>query len=99
MNKNMLLAILKTACLLIYGLALASLSGRHVSDLTNAAQMVAAAFIGIHVLELLFVFKALRRLPASLSANILLTLLFGVVHWKPLMDAQKRGNASPNHIA
>ena len=86
----MLLVTLKTACLLIYGFALAGLTGLHVSDLTSTAQMVAAAFIGIHVLELLFVFKALQRLPTSLNVNILLTLLFGVVHWKPLMDAQKR---------
>ncbi|MGS0743869.1 hypothetical protein ACVBEF_18945 [Glaciimonas sp. GG7] len=83
----MLLIALKTACLLIYGLALTGTAGAY----TTALQIIAAALICIHVLELPFVFNRLRLYRGAFIISILLSLLFGLVHWLPLLRRQ-------NHI-
>jgi hypothetical protein len=43
--------------------------------------------LAIHVAELLFVFKHVRLYTGPLAVSVLLTLLFGLLHWKPLADA------------
>ena len=69
--------ILKIGCLAAYALALA---GRMLS--------VSAVLLTLHVLELVFMFKHVRKYRGPLAVSVLLTLLFGLLHWKPL--AQRR---------
>jgi len=86
-----MLFMLKAACLVIYGLALAGAAGVLSSGgLSGAMQITAAAFLGIHVLELVFMFRKVRLYRGSLAVSVLLTLLFGVLHWMPLANAQTR---------
>jgi len=84
------LSMLKAGCLAIYGLALAGLAGFLPHGLSWAMQIVAAAFLGIHGMELVFVFGKVRLYRGSLAASVLLTLLFGLLHWMPLANAQAR---------
>ena len=54
-------------------------------------RVLVAVLLGAHALEVLLFRRqvALYRGPFAVSAG--LTLLFGFLHWKPLVDAQRRG--------
>lgn len=75
--------VLKAGCLAIYALALASLLFP-LSGAETALQYAAIFLLGAHLLELLVMLKAVRRYPGSLAVSLLLTLLFGFLHWWPL---------------
>ena len=81
--------ILKIGCLAAYGLALAGLAGLINSELASRMLSVAAVLLTLHVLELVFMFKHVRKSRGPLLVSVLLTLLFGLLHWKPLVDAAK----------
>lgn len=59
---------------------------------SNTMQIVALAVLIIHILEAAFKFKYVRMYPGSLTMSIILTLLFGAGHWKPLADKHAREN-------
>ena len=81
--------ILKIACLIVYGLALAGLAGLIGNDLASRMQSVAAVLLILHALELAFMFKHVRKYRGPLAVSVLLTLLFGLLHWKPLVAGRK----------
>ena len=85
--------ILKMACLLAYGLALAGLAGLLGGDLASRMLNVAAVLLTLHALEVVFMFKHVRKNRGHLFVSVVLTLLFGLLHWKPLADAQARKQA------
>ena len=80
----MILNSLKAACLGAYLLALAGLAGLLPAALAATVQQVALVLLVIHAVELLVVFKYVRLYRGSLAASVLLTLLFGLLHWRPL---------------
>ncbi|SOE62312.1 hypothetical protein SAMN05414139_02083 [Burkholderia sp. D7] len=88
MLRQGVLSMLKAGCLAIYGLALAGMAGLLPHLLAWTMEIVAAAFLGIHALELVFVFGKVRLYRGPLAASVLLTLLFGLLHWIPLANAQ-----------
>jgi uncharacterized protein YhhL (DUF1145 family) len=48
----------------------------------------------IHAIEAVVMFKHVRRYEGPLAVSILLTLLFGLLHWKPLAaKAAREGQA------
>jgi hypothetical protein len=75
---------LKAGALAIYLLAVAGASGVLPAAIASAVQVVAAALLGLHVLEVLVAFRTLKRYPGPLVDSIALTLLFGFLHWWPL---------------
>jgi hypothetical protein len=79
MNK-----ILKAGCLAIYALALASLFVTLPFGAGTPLQYAAAILLVAHVLEALVMFRTVRRYPGSLAVSLVLTLLFGFLHWWPL---------------
>ena len=81
---------LKALCLLVYALALASLAGLLPPDSFTRTPYVAAVLLGLHALELVFMMKHVRLYRGPLAVSIVLTLLFGLLHWKPLADAKAR---------
>ena len=87
-----MLFILKAGCLAIYSLALAGVAGLLPSGLSGTIQTTAAVFLGVHILELIFAFKHVRLYRGSLAVSVLLTILFGLLHWKPLANDQARRN-------
>ncbi len=78
--------ILKVGCLVAYAMALAGLAGLLGSDLSARMQNVAAVLLILHALEVVFMFKHVRKYRGPLLVSVFLTLLFGLLHWKPLAD-------------
>lgn len=85
--------LLRLACLLVYLVALAKLAGLLATDVFAHTPYVALAIVLAHVAELLIFFRYVRLYPGPLAISIVLTLLFGLLHWKPLADAQAREKA------
>jgi hypothetical protein len=81
---------LKAVCIVIYLLALASLAGLLPPGMLDRVVAIAAILLILHVLELVFMFKHVRLYHGPLAVSVALTLLFGLLHWKPLADAQAR---------
>ncbi len=77
----------KAACLAIYAMALAGLAGLLPSGLAWTIQVIAAAFLAAHVVERAFVFKHVHSYQGALAVSVLLTVLFGLLHWWPLKKA------------
>ena len=85
--------LLKLACLATYALALASLAGLLPAGAFAYVRMIAAILLVLHTLELVFLFRHVRLYRGPLAISVILTLLFGLLHWKPLVDAKARGDA------
>lgn len=85
--------ILKAVCLAIYALALmpwAGLAGLLPGGLAGNMQTIALVMLVAHAVELLVMFKHVKRYRGPLAVSVLLTMLFGLLHWKPLADAAKK---------
>lgn len=80
--------LLKIGCLGVYGLALAGWAGLLEGELSARMQGLAAVLLVLHGLELVVMFKHVRKYPGRLLVSVLLTLLFGLLHWKPLSKVQ-----------
>lgn len=82
--------VLKAVCLGIYALAMAGLAGLLPSGLAGSMQTIALVMLAVHVVELAVMFKHVKRYPGPLAISIVLAMLFGLLHWKPLADAAKK---------
>ena len=78
--------LLRTLCLLAYVMAVAKLTGLLPAGSFDHAPLVAGLLLSAHVAELPFAFRHLRRYQGTLAMSIGLTLLFGLMHWKPLAE-------------
>ena len=87
----MIIPLLKVGAILTYVAALAGALGLLPPGIGRVAQVVAVGIVLLHALELLFAFRHIRRYREPLAVSVLLTLLFGVLHWKPLADASTSG--------
>lgn len=81
--------LLKIACLAVYALALAGFAGFLDPGPAARVQMVAAALLTLHALEIVFMFRHVRKYRGALLVSMWLTLLFGLLHWKPLADRRE----------
>jgi len=77
----------KLACLALFGLGLTEAMWPDFLDLPFDAPLAAVLLLGIHALEVLFAFKHVRLYKGPLAISVVLTLLFGLLHWKPLAQA------------
>lgn len=80
--------VLKAACLAIYLLTVVATFALPSAGVTSALQIATAALLGAHLLELLFAFRIVSRHPGPLLDSIGLTLLFGFLHWLPLVRSR-----------
>jgi uncharacterized protein YhhL (DUF1145 family) len=87
-------AAIRTVLLLVYALAIASLFVTLPSDLGPLLQRVGLILLAVHLAELVLAYKHVRLYQGPIAISILLTLLFGLLHWKPLRDARLRHNAA-----
>lgn len=78
---------LKAGCLAVYALALAGQVGWLPAGLSSVMGNLAIGLLVVHALELAAVFRHVRRYQGPLALSVVLTLLFGLLHWKPLADA------------
>lgn len=81
---------LKTGCIAIYALALASLFWAMPGGAGPVLQTISLALLGVHALEMLIAFKYIKTYPGPLATSIFLALLFGLLHWMPLAKAQRK---------
>lgn len=86
----MMRMLLKACCLAVYALAIAGMAGLLPASLAGTLRTAALAFIGIHILETVVMFRHVRSYRGPLAISIVLSLLFGLLHWKPLADAAAR---------
>ena len=82
-----MLNMLKAGCIAIYALAIAALFVDLPMGSGAWLQRLAIAFLVVHVLEAVVAFKHVRAYRGPLAKSLLLTLLFGVLHWQPLAKA------------
>ena len=87
--------LLRALCLLAYAMAIAKPVGLLPAGSFDRAPLVAGVLLALHAAELVFMFKHVRLYRGALAVSVLLTLLFGLLHWKPLAEQQalasKRG--------
>ena len=84
--------LLKSACVALYLMTLARLAGWLPDAMFARLPLIAGIILLAHVAELALMFRHVRRYPGPLAASVMLTLLFGLLHWKPLADAHRRAN-------
>ncbi len=85
--------ILKSALLILYAAALAGAvfpDGLLPPGLAGRLQNIALVILAIHLVELVVVFRHVRRYRGPLAISVVLTLLFGLLHWKPLADDHRK---------
>lgn len=85
-----MIGVLKAGCLATYLLALAGLAGLLPPGLSGLMQGIGLALLAIHAIELALMFRHVRLYRGPLMLSMLLTLLFGLLHLKPLADAKAR---------
>ena len=85
--------LIRLILLAVYALALAGLAGWLPPGAATMLRNAALVLLLIHVVELVLAFRHVRLYRGPLWISVLLTLLFGLLHWKPLADAQARSAA------
>jgi hypothetical protein len=83
------MALLKFLCIGVYVLGVASTAGL-LPATWSFWKTIAAVQLLAHLLEIIVMFKYVKRYRGSLGASLVLTLLFGFLHWKPLMKVKQR---------
>ena len=84
--------LLRALCLLAYALALAKLAGLVPEGSFDRVTTVALVLLVLHMGELLLMLKHVRLYKGPLAVSVLLTLLFGLLQWKPLADEKAKSD-------
>lgn len=79
--------ICRAALLALYALALVSLF--IAIPWQPTVQRITLILLAIHAVELVLMFKHVKAWSGPLPVSILLTLLFGLLHWLPVARANK----------
>ena len=82
----------KLLCLILYALGLASFLGL-LPEGWRIIGTIAVVVLILHVIEIVAMFKHVRAYQGPLAVSMLLTLLFGFLHWKPIADRAKNNPA------
>lgn len=82
----------KIVLLAVYGLALVSYATPLPlsADAIGWLRIVALVLLAAHLLEVVLCFRKVALHKGPLFDSVLLTLLFGFLHWKPLADAARQ---------
>lgn len=89
-----MMTFLKAGCMAIYLLAVASLFVSLPWGTGPLLQFVSVALIAVHALELVFAYKYVKSYKGSLLTSLVLSLLFGLLHWMPLAKASQKASAA-----
>jgi hypothetical protein len=81
---------MKAFCLALYLGVAASFAIDLPTAMVMPLRMLAAGFLVVHVLEAVIFIRHVRLYQGSLAVSLILTLLFGLLHWKPLVAANRR---------
>ena len=80
----MLNSIFKATILVVYLLGIASHLVAFPGQAGPIVQTVSLALLLIHALECLVAYRYIKLYPGSLLVSLLLSRLFGLLHWMPL---------------
>jgi uncharacterized protein YhhL (DUF1145 family) len=83
-----MITVAKIACIAVYALGLLSALGMLPAS-WHIIATIAAVVLAAHAIEVVVAFKHVRRYQGSLAMSIVLTLLFGVLHWMPIANSTK----------
>lgn len=78
-------SFIKALCLATYILAATGGFLMLPEGLVAGLRIAALVLLAAHTLEILVAFRNIKRYPGPLIDSIALTLLFGFLHWKPLV--------------
>ncbi len=84
----------KAICLITYLLAAASLVVAFPPSIASTLQLVAVVLLAAHAVEAVVCFRHVKLYKGPIAVSLLLTLLFGLLHWKPLAAAEARKTAT-----
>ena len=79
-------AFSRAALLALYALAIAAIVAPLPWDIGPVVQRIALITVAIHVIELVLVFKYVKAYAGPLANSVVLTLLFGLLHWLPIKN-------------
>jgi uncharacterized protein YhhL (DUF1145 family) len=82
---------LKGSLIAIYALACISLAWPLPFEAGPWLQKISGILLAIHLLETVVMFKHVRKYQGPLATSILLSLLFGLLHWLPLSKGNVKG--------
>ncbi len=85
-------AAAKLICLVIYALGIAAAIGL-LPESWHIVVTIAVLLFSAHFIEVIVMFKHVKRYQGPLVVSVLLTLLFGLGHWLPL--ARQQSNDTP----
>lgn len=77
---------LKALLLAVYAVAILANVVAMPGWLASGAQTLAVIILGIHVIETFFFWRYVKMWQGPLLVSIVLNLLFGILHWKPMQD-------------
>ena len=72
---------------MVYAVAIASFAVSFPDLVATIARYGALFLLVAHAIEVVVCFKYLKLYQGSIAVSIVLTLLFGLLHWKPLANA------------
>lgn len=75
---------LKANLLVLYALALLGLALPLPWDSNALLQRIALILLAVHVLETVLMWRHVKAYRGPLGVSVLLSLLFGLLHWLPL---------------
>jgi len=77
---------LKAACVAVFALAILANYVAMPVWLASTAQTLAVILLLAHIIEVFFFWRYVKMWDGPLIGSIALTLLFGILHWKPMQD-------------
>lgn len=81
--------VLKVGALGLYGAVIASFWLESLKEYQMALVTVMAVLFAVHVVEYVVVFNRLKKRAGEKSNHFLQVLLFGFLHWIPLLHNSK----------
>ena len=84
MKASPVIKVLQGLCVGLYALGFAALTGLWAGEGAVLCLRVSLAMLAVHMLELAWARRWLALHPGPLWVSVLLTVLFGVLHWWPL---------------
>ena len=84
MMAPLLVKVLQGLCLGLYAMGFAALTGLWLGEGAVLCMRASLAMLAVHVVELVWARRWLALHPGPRWVSVLLTVLFGVLHWWPL---------------
>lgn len=79
-------SLMRAGCIGVYAAGVAAVTGWLPVSYASGAEAFAAFVLACHTLQLLLLGRHLRLYRGSAAAAVLLAILFGSLHWFPLLQ-------------